>query len=305
MHWCNSITIVKTAVALSAVLFLSSCSSFFYHPSSLKFYDKNRLSVPPKEIYFESKNGAKLHAWYFPSQTKPAKGLILHLHGNAQNLTSHFLYLRQAPAQGYDHFIFDYQGYGESEGTPSPERVVQDAEAALRFLQSFKPCLPIFIFAQSLGGNVALRMLANLKHPAIKELGVELVIVDSSFASYRSVARQVFASHWLTWIFQPIAWLVVDNSQGLGAGDLGKISPTPLWVIHGTKDRVIRFSQGENLYAWAKEPKFFWPVTDGVHTSLLANSKSTDLFFKKLNDFAPSQERPERPSCKASQNGNR
>jgi uncharacterized protein len=293
----NSITTVKALLASFSVLFLCSCSSFFYHPSSLKFVDKNRIPVPPQDIYFESKNGSKLHAWYFPSLSKPSKGIILHIHGNAQNLTSHFFYLHKAPNAGYDHFIFDYQGYGDSEGKPSPEKVVQDAEAALRYLQKFNDCLPIFVFAQSLGGNIALRMLSNLRHPAIQDLGVQLLILDSTFASYRSVARQVFASNWLTWLFQPIAWLVVDNSQGVSARDVTKISPTPIWIIHGTKDRVIRFSQGEKLYAWAKEPKLFWPVPGGSHTSLLADTKSTEQFFQKLDDFVGANKSAVRPTC--------
>lgn len=276
--------IFSASLVFGGATALVGCSSFYYHPSKLKFVDPTKLSPPIHSHHFKSKSGNQIHAWYRPAVEKP-KALIVHFHGNAQNLTSHFFFLNGAPKRGFDHFVFDYSGYGESEGAPSPKALVDDGESALNFARTLRdPSVPIIVFGQSLGGNIALRLLADIQSKKRTGPEIKLLILDSTFTNYRSVAREITSQSWITWLFQPLAWLIVDNSQSTSRSEVEKISPVPVWVIHGTHDRVIRYHQGEKIYKWAKDPKKLTTLEGGVHTSLLTTPKGAELFYSTLEE---------------------
>jgi len=249
------------------VMVFSGCSSMLYYPTSEVYVRTEALKPPPQEIRFSSEDGTELHGWLFRASTeKPAKGTIIHFHGNAQNLTAHFLFLYWIVNEGYDYFIFDYRGYGKSAGRPSPKGTVQDGRAALRWIAKNSPKdQPLIIFGQSLGGAIALRVAGELRD----EIGYRGVIVDSTFHSYREAARKVLSQSALTWLFQPLAYLVLSDRWS-PKEHIAKISPRPLLVIHGTRDRTVAYSLGERVFELAREPKEFWRVEGGGHTSLLA-----------------------------------
>lgn len=264
---------------LTPCFFLSACSGFFYFPIKEEMIDRAKLPRQPQDVYFRSEDGNPLHAWYFKADGR-AKAVILFFHGNGQNLSTHFLSLYNAPQKGYDYLIFDYRGYGQSPGFPSPDGTVKDGRAALRFIKSQHPNLPIIIFGQSLGGIVALRTALDMK----TEIPVKAIVVDSTFASYRSVARSVMAKSWLLWLFQPLGWAIVDNSQGV-KHDLSQLAPIPLLVIHGEKDPMIDLSQGQAVFQSASEPKEFWSIPEGGHTDFMwrENGKYAQKFFNYLD----------------------
>lgn len=241
---------------------LLGCSSMLYHPTSETYFDPKQGGLSYDDVSFSSQNGRKLHGWYFRTAArKKPKATIVFFHGNGENLTSHFATLAWILPYGYDYLIFDYQGYGSSEGEPSPEGTVQDGIAALRFVKGRAPESPLVVFAQSLGGAVALRTLIELKG----EVPVRLVVIDSSFLSYQAAGRSVLSQHWLTWILQPFSTLVLSDAWAPGER-VAEISPTPLVVLHGDQDQVIDFKLGERLFEKAKEPKEFWRVENGRHT---------------------------------------
>ncbi|MEO0335657.1 MAG: CocE/NonD family hydrolase, partial [Pseudomonadota bacterium] len=119
-------------VLLSASL-ISGCSSFYYHPTKYKYVDVTKMKSEPENIFISAKDGHKIHGWLRKTSQEKPKGVIVQFHGNAQNLTSHFLYLFPAPERGYHHIIFDYRGYGRSEGSADPENTVSDGKAVLRW----------------------------------------------------------------------------------------------------------------------------------------------------------------------------
>lgn len=255
-------TIFSCLISLVSV---TGCSSLLYYPTRVEHVVRQKMPLQPEDVYFQSNDGVRLHGWYFKSPSRqPARCVILQFHGNAQNLSTHFFSLYSAPQKGYDYFIFDYHGYGQSEGTPSPEATVADGHAALRWLKARHPDRPIVVFGQSLGGAVALRTVLDLKN----EIPVKLVVVDSTFSSYRSVARSVLAHNWFTWPLQPLGWLLMSDAQA-PAKDLHKLSPTPLIVIHGDRDPTVDFTHGERIFELAKEPKEFWRIPGGLHTNFM------------------------------------
>lgn len=255
-----------------------SCSSVFYHPTPIGKIDTSKLLIQPQSVSFVTEDGVKLHGWYFPAQGKTL-GKIIQFHGNGQNLTNHFVFLRNAPFRGFDHFIFDYRGYGNSEGVPTPEGLIKDGRAALSWISKVKPDAPLVVMGQSLGGAVALKTLIDMKG----EIPVKQIVIDSSFSSYRSVARDIMWNHAVTWILHPIAWLIVDNSEAPG-GDIKKLSPTPILIVHGDRDQTVSYRFGEELYSLAAEPKDFWQIKDGEHIDFLFRKDWEDKFYIYLRD---------------------
>ncbi len=248
-------------------MWVTGCSSLYYHPTrGAYFVDPSSLKTPPEIIKIATRDGEELEGWYFKSGEDQPKGFILHFHGNAQNVSTHFSYLAGATKLGYDYFVFDYRGFGHSTGRPNPSGLIKDAKAASEWVsgqRSKRGDPPLIYFCQSLGSAVCLQGLAEktLYNP-------DVLVVDSGFASYRSVARSVAQSTWILWLFQPLAWLMVDNSEA-PQGQLHQVEAGATLVVHGEKDRAIHPKHGRALYEGLPGPKEFWSIPDGQHCDFL------------------------------------
>jgi fermentation-respiration switch protein FrsA (DUF1100 family) len=272
--------IVSSLVGASFCLcFMSSCTSLLYFPSQDQYVVRERLQPVPDEIWLQGSDHRVLHAWYFHAPVRP-KATILFFHGNAQNLTAHFQFLAWLPAAGYDYLIFDYAGYGMSDGKPSPKNTVEDGKLMLKWLSLHKAKgSEIVIFAQSLGAAVALRVAGEQAREPAQDASSAYcaVIIDSGFSSYRATGQRVLARTWLTWPFQYLPYLALSDeyapeqptSRGSKETWVSRISPHPILVVHGTEDQTIDYRLGEKVFAIAGEPKDFWPVPHGRHTDFL------------------------------------
>lgn len=256
---------------------LSACSSFFYYPNQDQYIDPAKLPLKPEDIFFETKDGGKLHGWYFRHYQNPKKigkkaiAKILFFHGNAQNISTHFSQLYFLLHYNIDYFIFDYRGYGLSPGEPSPRATTDDGIAAINWILDQDPETPLIVFGQSLGGAIAAKSLIEFKKgdSASKlEKSLRLIVIDSSFSDYKRVAADTLSKNWVTWLFQPLAWLIVDNSQAPESA-LGQLGPTPILVVHGTDDPVVRFSMGQRFLDHCAEPKMLASISGGRHTDFL------------------------------------
>lgn len=263
---------------------LSGCSSLLYHPTQVLHYEPKQLNLKPEDIFIQVDPSITLHGWYFKSETKP-KGVIVFFHGNAQNLTSHYVNLSWIVKEGFDYFIWDYRSYGQSTGEPSPKNTVEDGVRVIQHLYSKNPKLPLFVLGQSLGGAVAMRSVVELGG----QIPIRAVIADSTFQSYQSVGRSVLSKHWLTWLFQPLVYLVLSDKYA-PEGKVSQISPIPLLVIHGKKDPVIDYKFGLELFEDAAEPKQFLSVEEGTHISGFWASNRDEVrkeFLEFLNTKLP------------------
>lgn len=239
-----------------------------YQPTRYKYVNSEKLKYPPQEIKVNSGNDQKLVAWLFRGMSAgkdPVRPTILFFHGNAQNLSAHFLSLYWILEEGYDFLIFDYPGYGGSEGEPTQTNTVDSGHLFFQWLKQNKPG-PIVIFGQSLGGAVALQVAQQLTN----DKAMCLVTVDSTFASYKQAARSTLAGTWFTWPLQWLGWLLISDTEA-PQKNIKKISPTPVVVIHGKKDKVISYELGEEVYKMAGEPKYFWPIETGRHIESFQN----------------------------------
>jgi fermentation-respiration switch protein FrsA (DUF1100 family) len=225
---------------------------------------------PPNErvqnVELPAGDGSKIHAWWCPTKDwEPAQGATLYCHGNAGNLSHRANSIPRWQDQlGQAVLIFDYPGYGKSTGKPSETGCYRAADAVYDWLTQRQqvPAERTLLYGGSLGGAVAIDLASRRPYRAL--------VLVSTFTSIPDMAHEYYP--WL-----PIRWLIRNRFENLAK--IGKCRK-PLFMAHGTADRLIPFAHGERLFAAAPEPKRFFPLEgyDHQHTP-------GPEFYRALRDF--------------------
>jgi fermentation-respiration switch protein FrsA (DUF1100 family) len=229
--------------------------------------DRSRSRVPLEDVFFQTSDGVRLHAWWAGSSAAEAVLTILYFHGNAGNLTNridNIGFLQQLPA---NVLAVDYRGYGKSQGRPSEEGVYRDAEAAYDYLVRVRgiPAEHVVLLGQSLGTAVAVDLAT--RRP------VAGLILECGFPSAPRVAQKAIWIPGLRFILRSR----FDSASKL------KSLTVPVLVAHCRQDPVIPYALGEELFAAAHEPKTFVSYVGPCHEPLyIANPSDYTL---KLRSF--------------------
>lgn len=225
--------------------------NFFYYPDD-KIYGPDPWSA--ESVEFTAKDGTRLHGWFIPSATGPAENAIatvIHAHGNAGNMSAHWPLVSWLPERNFNVFMFDYRGFGKSKGRPSQAGLLDDTQSAINVVRHRSDVNPqrLVLFGQSIGGANMVSALGNGDRE-----GIRAVILDSTFASYSSIANQMI----------PGSGFFMDDSYN-AERFIAEVSPIPVLIIHGKADRIIPWEQGERLYDLTREPKQKINLPDGEH----------------------------------------
>lgn len=223
----------------------------FYYPDN-KIYVPEPSSVEP--VVFTAKDGTQLQGWFIPSSQGPtehAVATVIHAHGNAGNMSAHWPLVSWLPERNFNLFMFDYRGFGHSQGRPSQEGLQDDTQSAIEYVRHRSDVDPnkLVLLGQSLGGN---NILAAIGHS--DRVGIRAVILDSTFSSYSAIANQML----------PGSGFLLDDSYSADRF-IASVSPIPLLIIHGQQDHVIPWEHSETLFALAGEPKQKIIIPDGDH----------------------------------------
>lgn len=262
---CSIISDMQRLAVLLMLILLGGCTSLFFQPHAQRYLTPDKLGLKYEDVRLTSADGVKLFAWYLPAQGE-AKGTILFLHGNAENISTHIGSVYWLPAQHYNVLLLDYRGYGGSAGEPSIAGAQLDINAAMAWLlqRNDMDAQRIVMFGQSLGGALA---IYNVAHSPYRG-HICALIEESAFSDYRAITREKLAAFWLTWPLQwPLSFTIDDAYSPLE--NVAKISPIPLLIIHGDQDPVVPLHHGEALFAAAREPKEMWVVPGGGHIAAL------------------------------------
>ncbi|HTN49353.1 MAG TPA: alpha/beta hydrolase [Burkholderiaceae bacterium] len=254
------------AMVLIAGTFVSAWAErFFFYPDTVQYTTPTQFGLAAEDVWLNAIDGSRLHAWFLPARGA-ARGTVLHLHGNAANVSNHLPLVAWLPPRGFNVLTLDYRGFGRSQGTPSLDGVVDDAAAALAHLRSRADvdANRLIVVGQSLGGATALRLLAR------DSAGVRLAVIDSAFASYRQIAREAAST---AGILAPLAPLVIKAFPGPEKDPLTALRSVrvPLIFVHGTRDALIAHDHSVQLHAAANEPKELWTVEDAEHVAVFGD----------------------------------
>lgn len=260
---------------LLLIFLATGCTNLVYWPDRYLHADPHAYGLSFKEYYVRSYDGTRLLAWELHSKQSPSENLVLMFHGNAENLSSHIFNLAWMVEKKTDVLVFDYRGYGLSEGSPYPRGLVEDG---LRFLQlaydkytegGYKR---LIIYTQSLGGAVALRALEEV--PWRNE--ISLLVLDSSFRSPQEVAKTKLGG--LLW------WTI--SGEYTAERKLSHLT-MPLLVIHATRDPIVPYKFGKEIFEVApSKEKVLWTLDepDAYHGNVffLRKGEYREKFFSLL-----------------------
>ena len=228
---------------------------------SMVFYPYETLHESPKDwsmvfenVTLKTSDGLQLHGWYIP---KPgASKTILFFHGNGGNISHRGESIKIFRDLGLNVFIFDYRGYGHSQGSPSEEGLYEDGRTAWKYLTEQKNIKPenIIIFGRSLGGAVATKLASEVTSSAL--------IIESTFTSASDMADKLMPF---------VANFIVFRYRFNSIGRIKSIKQ-PLLVIHSPVDEIIPYKLGKRLFDEAEEPKVFVEIS-GDHNNGFLRSK--------------------------------
>lgn len=255
---------------------MTGCTALFFQPMGNHLYSPTDLELDYQNLYFPSLDGTRLHGWWLPARGK-AIGSVLFLHGNAENISTHIGSIGMLPEQGFNVFLFDYRGYGRSDGTAYLEGLLMDVEAGLGQLLIHDETEKLAVFGQSLGAALAILGVAGSPYKD----KISVVVADSSFTGFRDIAQEKLSSHWLTWLFQwPIAMTINNSHRPID--EISNLYPSTVILVHSESDQVIPFHHSEALYNAAREPKSLWKVSNFRHNQIFARADNQIELAKRL-----------------------
>ncbi len=237
------------------------------------FHPSRDVTVTPKEagmdfedIYFSTEDHVRLNGWLVKTPVHPEQAAtLLFCHGNAGNNSYRVEKIAAFHELGVNVFIFDYRGFGKSQGRPSEKGMYTDTVSAYDYLQGRKDIAKerIFVYGASMGGVAAVDLAS--RRP------VTALIADSTFTSAKDMAR-VIAPFVPTFIMKTR----LDNAQKITGIKVPKL------FIHSPDDATVPFYLGKKLFEMASEPKEFLK-TSGSHGEGFSLSK--DISLKGIKDF--------------------
>ena len=243
------------------------CVALYFQQQRLMFFPTHKLEHTPslyqlnyQDVWIPvSKSGGqsdRIHGWWIPAE-KPDAPVMLYFHHNAINIGANVSQALQFHKLGYSIFLFDYRGFGQSEGAfPTESHLYEDAQAAWNYLTQERKLSPnrIVIYGHSVGGAIAIDLAA--KHPEAAAL-----IVQSSFTSMRDMTKR-FGVYW----FLPIELVLRQRFESL---EKMKSIKMPVLIMTGTEDIQIPVEMGERLYAAAPGFKQLIIIQGGGHDNHL------------------------------------
>ncbi len=267
---------LKIIIFFLVFLNLISCNHLFYYPDSNIWLTPQKLKLEYKEVTIKVNENVQVFGWVIRNKMSKTYGTVNQFHGNAGNISTHFLYLSWLVNHGYDLFIFDYPGYGKSSGEAIKEDIFKDSKLVLEWVQNNIDTKNLFLLGQSLGGAVLVPVYTESKINNVRG-----VILDSTFSSYRYITREKLASIWLTWPFQwPLGFLVSDDYSPINY--IRKIS-VPIINFHSELDPVVSFTTGNLLFEEANEPKQLYKLINSGHCE--AFIMNDDQYRRRLLEF--------------------
>ncbi len=246
--------IIKNTLLLLAGLGLLNGCMYLQQPSMVFFPSPTLVQTPAdwglayEDVFFDSRDSHGLHGWYIPHQG--SKQTLLFFHGNAGNISHRGDSVEIFHRLGLNVFIFDYRGYGKSQGKPDEQGLYKGARAAWRYLTDERGLKQqdIILFGRSLGGVIAAELASEVEPSGL--------ILESAFSSAKDMAGVVFPV---------ISRLIVLRYEFNTLAYIGRVI-CPMLILHSPDDEIIPFRLGEKVFQAANEPKSFFRMR-GSHNN--------------------------------------
>ena len=269
----------NTIVLIGAVIFFFFLFRWFerkqiYFPAREIEFTPEAIGLPFEDVYFNAGDGVRLNGWFIPAID--SETTLIFCHGNGGNIGDRLGSIAIFNKLGLNIFIFDYRGYGRSDGCPSEEGTYLDGRAAYDYVVGRKDIDPagmhsngisddkIILYGESLGGAIAYELAAASKVSAVITLGTFSSIVDMGKTIYP---------------FLPVALIVRIRYDVASRVDKIKI---PKLFIHSFDDEIVPFEQGRKLFSLACEPREFYEMHGGHNDAIFTYESE---FCERITGF--------------------
>jgi fermentation-respiration switch protein FrsA (DUF1100 family) len=248
MHW---LLVLLVAYLLLCLLVYAGQSWLVYFPSRHLGLTPADLGLAYAEADIQTEDGVRLHGWAVPRQG--AGAWVLHCHGNGGNISGRLDLVKLLHDLGCNVLVFDYRGYGRSQGRPSEEGLRRDAEAAWRYLTQTLgiPSGQIVLMGESLGGGVAARLAARHRPAGL--------ILQSTFTSAVDLGAEVYP-------FLPVRLLCRHRYP---VAEYVRSLDCPKLILHSPQDEIVPVRHGRRLFEVAAEPRQWLEIQGGHNQSYL------------------------------------
>ena len=245
----------------------------FFHSVEM-LYTPTNAGLQYDDVRIQTADGLSLQGWFIPgdpsisNSTNSTNETWVWFHGNGGNIGYRVDELALAHHRtAANLFIFDYRGYGDSEGTPTEEGTYLDSRAVIEYLvaRSDVDEHRIVYLGHSLGAAVAVEL--SLTHPPAA------MVLVSPFASVHEMAR-------ITLPFPPVGWLVRNHYDNLTR--IRQLN-LPVLVLHGDQDETVPISQGRKLYEAANQPKRFQVLEGAAHNDTY--EVGGEQYWRTIDEF--------------------
>ncbi|MBY0526299.1 MAG: prolyl oligopeptidase family serine peptidase [Gemmataceae bacterium] len=263
----------------------------------LRIFQEKPLFIIPRgqpvpsaeDITFPTTNGLNLRGCYLHC-TQPRRGVILFGLEFGSNRWSSVPYCERLLEAGYDVFAFEPRNQGESDAQPGYDPLqwvtdyeVQDVQAALVYLKGRPDVDPrgVGFFGISKGGCAGL--IAAATDPFVR-----CFLTDGIFGTYTTLVPymrkwySIYNSHYIMQGLIPLWYYGLIGMEALRRiakarncrfphleKAIGKLSPRPLFMIHGGGDTYIKPDMAKMVFESARDPKQFWLVDGAKHNQAL------------------------------------
>lgn len=261
-----------------------ACDSLFYHPTLGKPEITEILAktYDIREVYFTNESNQKLYGWFLKSKIEPAKGTIVHCHGNTGTVDYHEPVVGWLSQKGYHVVMFDFRGFGASEGKASLQNMREDTLCVLENVAKMPEVQgkPLMLYGQSLGGAIAVYAAGKTS------VKLDLLILGGTFGSFPHIAKKIYpvAPMWLA------NWLVSSDGDPIM---WAKQVKCPVFQAHSREDRIVPFECGALLKGCFVMEHFFLEVRNKKHLYEVMDSPWREIFLDYLDQIVLKHSQPE------------
>ena len=259
-------------ILLLCMLLASGCTRYIFFPMEEHVLTPDAVGVRYEDIYVKTRDNLSLHGWKLFAENEP-QATLLFFHGNAENISTHFANVYWLTGHGYDIYLFDYRGYGKSEGEAELDTIVDDMQILIGHVADVLPVNEkIVVMGQSLGASLSIYAVA---HSDYRDSVAALVSV-SAFSDYHEIAQDALAKSWLFWLFQwPLSKTISNTYSPVEVVD--RVAPVPVFIMHSEVDEIIPFYHAQRLFEAAVEPKRLITLEGGHNVTFNLDSNRKAL----------------------------